>query len=145
MIKKKRIVDRGLLDFIKTLKCVVCSDTPCDPDHITTRGAGGDDIARNVWPLCRSHHNERGQIGLPAFVRKYASAQAWMERAGRFDILERAKMKKVIFTMTMVFLGTTIFNMTTMKKIQMTAKCLQTTEKQCLFDQIYDRWVMYGR
>ena len=46
---------------------MVCGMTPSDPDHLRTRGAGGE----FVWPLCRAHHVERHQIGIRTFVKKY--------------------------------------------------------------------------
>lgn len=88
--KPKRRVDRQLLAFITTLPCLVCQHVPSDPDHITSRGAGGDDSAVNVWPLCRTHHTERHSKGVVAMVQKHIVLQIWLEKAGRSDILERA-------------------------------------------------------
>lgn len=87
--KHKRIRDQGLLDFVKTLPCIVCRTEPSDPDHVTSRGAGGDDVAMNVWALCRPHHVERHAKGLGHMVRTYPSCVIWLELAGRKDILER--------------------------------------------------------
>lgn len=64
-------------------------DYPSDPDHITTRGAGGDDVAINVWPLCRTHHVERHAKGLMYMIEKYETLQLWLQRAGRKDVLDR--------------------------------------------------------
>lgn len=61
------------------MPCVVCeSDGPSDPDHIKTRGSGGDDEPGNVWPLCRSHHVERHKIGIETFKSKYPWAWQWL-------------------------------------------------------------------
>lgn len=64
-------------EFDCSIKGRVCKKTgephecygPIDPDHIKTRGAGGDDT--QVWPLCRAAHTLRGYIGLPELERRY--------------------------------------------------------------------------
>jgi len=66
--KKKRQVSREYLDFTKDLSCVACGVRPCDPDHISTRGAGGGDQAFNVWPLCRACHITRHSKGICRFA-----------------------------------------------------------------------------
>lgn len=86
-----RVRNQDLLDFVKTLPCIVCRTVPSDPDHVTTRGAGGGDEAVNVWPLCREHHNERHNQGLPHMIRKYRSCEVWLTLAERHDVLEKAK------------------------------------------------------
>lgn len=88
-MKKVRVKDQDLLDFVKTLPCICCLKIPSDPDHVTTRGAGGGDTADNVWPLCREHHNERHNKGLSHMVNKYASCLTWLELADRSDVLDR--------------------------------------------------------
>lgn len=88
--KPKRVKNRELLNFISTLPCLCCMAVPSDPDHITSRGAGGGDEATNVWPLCRTHHTERHTKGLVFMVRKYPSLQIWLTEATRHDILEKA-------------------------------------------------------
>lgn len=90
MKKPKRKVDRSLLDFITTLPCLICQRVPSDPDHITSRGAGGNDSAVNVWPLCREHHTLRHAKGLVWMVQNHVVLQIWLESACRTDILERA-------------------------------------------------------
>jgi hypothetical protein len=88
-MKKKRTVDKELLKFITTIPCLICHTLPSDPDHITTRGAGGNDEARNVWPLCREHHTERHKIGLGSLIKKYMVLETWLVNAGREDILAK--------------------------------------------------------
>ncbi len=92
--KTTRIVDQSLLNFVKTLPCMACGKTPSDPDHVTTRGAGGDDVAVNVWPLCREHHNERHAHGLGFMVETYHGCLMWLRRAKRTDIFELIERKK---------------------------------------------------
>jgi 5-methylcytosine-specific restriction endonuclease McrA len=91
--KSKRIVDQELLDFVKTLPCLVCLHEPSDPDHITSRGAGGSDTATNVWPLCRPHHVLRHQKGLGYMVQKFPSLRLWLQSAERFDILDKYEIR----------------------------------------------------
>lgn len=69
--KPKRIKDPTLLDSIRKMPCAICRKTPTDPDHIRTRGSGGEDSELNLWPLCREHHIEKGMIGTESFFLKY--------------------------------------------------------------------------
>lgn len=87
-MKRRRFVDHELLETVRELRCLACGRTPCDPDHVTTRGAGGDDVAVNVWPLCREHHSERHMKGLNHMAKKYPACMHWLELAGRLDVLE---------------------------------------------------------
>lgn len=48
-----------------------CDTRPVDPDHVRTRGAVGEVDENNVWPLCRAHHMERGQMGVTSFMANY--------------------------------------------------------------------------
>jgi len=86
-----RIVDRELIDYIKTLPCIVnsnCSQGGSDPHHIRTVASGGNDEPENVIPLCRRHHSfpDFGEIsvhqGLKAFAERYLSVKVWLELAG---------------------------------------------------------------
>lgn len=54
--KTKRAIARDLLDTYHSMRCVACGKTGCDPAHILSRGAGGDDVEWNLMPLCRAHH-----------------------------------------------------------------------------------------
>lgn len=58
------------LDWIRSLCCVICGMTPVEPDHVQTRGAGGEDEG-NCCPLCHEHHMERHATGIRTFQRKY--------------------------------------------------------------------------
>ena len=87
--KKKRIVNKDLLKFIKDLPCLCCLHIPSDPDHITTRGAGGNDTADNVWPLCRTHHQQRHYKGLIWMIKNYPALKRWLENENRSDILDK--------------------------------------------------------
>lgn len=91
--KPRRIIDEDLLDDVRSLPCIACEPgeqrSQTDPDHLTTRGAGGGDTDVNCWPLCRDHHRERHAKGLRHMFTKYPSCRYWLELAGRTDILER--------------------------------------------------------
>ena len=104
--KQNRIIDKEFLAFVSRLPCICCCsdlgderyeagditvDWPIisDPDHVTTRGAGGGDTPDNVMPLCRRHHSERHQIGIGQMIRKYPSYRTWLQLAERTDILEQ--------------------------------------------------------
>ena len=89
-MKPQRIVNRALLEARKRERCCVCEKYGCDPDHIKTVGAGGDDVENNVWPLCRTHHVERHQLGVLTFIRKHPGAQAWLRLYRRFDMIDKA-------------------------------------------------------
>ena len=70
------------VNFIKSLPCLVCGNTPCDNAHVKSRGAGGDYTC--IVPLCRVHHTEQGMIGIKTFQNKYNLAlDAIAELLGR--------------------------------------------------------------
>jgi hypothetical protein len=77
-----RIVNRKLLDLIKTRPCVVCNGKhgPSDPAHIKTRGSGGDDTEENVMPLCRLHHIEQTGLNWFRFCERYPKVLKELER-----------------------------------------------------------------
>lgn len=107
--KKKRKVNKELLHFVSRLPCVCCqyppeqvraisenADNPeaprlSDPHHITSKGAGGDDDAVNICPMCRRHHNEWEEPwkGPSYVIRSYFGMKNWLIAAERWDVLER--------------------------------------------------------
>ena len=53
--------------------CRVCGYHSVDPAHIIPRSRGGDDVAENIVPLCRSCHTayDAGQLELlPVLARQ---------------------------------------------------------------------------
>lgn len=80
--KPQRVKNRQLLDEVKSKPCVVCGKGPSDPDHLATRGSGGNDELSNLWPLCRQHHTEKHQIGLNTFIRRYPHLALELKRKG---------------------------------------------------------------
>jgi 5-methylcytosine-specific restriction endonuclease McrA len=91
--KKVRVLNPQLLFETKQMPCLICHKTPSDPDHITTRGAGGGDTENNIWPLCRTHHNERHAIGIARMATKYKKLIDWLHKHKRFDVIELIERK----------------------------------------------------
>ena len=63
--------DPAFLNWMSEHCCVICGHPGCDPAHLKSRGAAGDDVG-NVVPLCRKHHTEQHAMGWPAFRFVYA-------------------------------------------------------------------------
>lgn len=91
MQKKERIQNPKLLEQVRRKPCVVCKKVPSDPHHVTTRGAGGDDVPDNLMPLCHRHHVEWHQIGPSKMVMQYAGVHYWLVANGREDVLSRTR------------------------------------------------------
>lgn len=53
----------------RSMPCLACWATPCDPHHVLSRGAGGLDC--HCVPLCRKHHSQFHSLGRLGFE------QAW--------------------------------------------------------------------
>lgn len=107
--KQSRVIDKEFLAVVSRLPCICCAslldefrcevgdfslDWPVisDPDHVTTRGAGGGDTPTNVMPLCRKHHTERHMIGIGSMISKYPAYKTWLQLAERTDILDQFDM-----------------------------------------------------
>lgn len=74
-----------LAEFVRQLPCIVCGTQPCDPAHVRSRGACNHAWvwvypegnvhqayeAGNIVPLCRTHHNEQGHVGILSFQRAH--------------------------------------------------------------------------
>lgn len=92
-VKKQRIVDPALLALVRTLPCLACLpivSKPSQPHHVTSVGAGGDDVPENLMPLCPEHHSMWHQSGPGYMVREFPVIRSWLEEAGRRDVLERS-------------------------------------------------------
>lgn len=95
MIKQKRIVDESLLDTVRKLPCLACSsedpaagmaalggdENISHPHHVKSKGAGGDDVATNIMPLCPIHHRQWHDKGEDFMRRRYVVIGAWLEEA----------------------------------------------------------------
>lgn len=91
--KPKRIQNRKVLDEIKGGRCLVCGTTDCDPAHIKTRGAGGDDVPSGVLALCRKHHCEQHAYGFSKFCARYPQVKWQLEERGWTLVNEFGVMK----------------------------------------------------
>lgn len=73
LIKCKREVDKGYLEFIKKQPCLCRYSADCigdiSPHHTITKGAGGSDY--DTVPLCAFHHMQCHTIGRDTFQRKH--------------------------------------------------------------------------
>lgn len=72
--KNHRFEDKAHLKWVKTLPCLICGVSPCDPAHISKGSGSGmgrkaDD--NRVVPLCREHHIKQGNIGEVSFWYEY--------------------------------------------------------------------------
>jgi hypothetical protein len=81
----------SLIELIRTLPCLACGITPCDAHHVKTRGAGGQDTADNLMPLCREHHTLLHTIGYGRMTKKFPVIRNWLELANREDVLSRMR------------------------------------------------------
>ena len=72
------VPNKDYQDFVRSKGCVVAHTRQgewqyhsgaVEFDHITTRGAGGQDEG-NGWGLCAEHHVERHTLGLKSFAAK---------------------------------------------------------------------------
>ena len=70
-LKKRRIVNKDLLQQIKQKPCIICGHKPSDSAHIKTVGAGGNDVEINVISLCRPHHTEQHKTGIRTFALEH--------------------------------------------------------------------------
>ena len=69
--KRKRVENGYLMDLIIKAPCCICGRGNCDPSHVKTRASGGPDVEWNIFPMCRFHHTEWGQIGWKKFLMRY--------------------------------------------------------------------------
>jgi hypothetical protein len=84
--KIKRVVNRKLLDEVKTRPCFVCRYRPTDPCHIISRGSGGPDEPYNVISLCRKHHQLHHSLGWFKMCEEHPFLkQEIYQRGFRFD------------------------------------------------------------
>lgn len=89
MLKTKRIENKELIKSIKEQSCLICNKSPVDVHHLTTKGAGGDDVESNLVPICRKHHSELHQYGLGKFSWKYPRIKEFLVKMKRFDLLDK--------------------------------------------------------
>jgi len=87
--QEQKLLSKKYLDYIRRQFCLVCGNTPCDPDHLEARGMGGANKDGfkdySCIPLCREHHTERHQFGNQKFEYKY-NINLWKDA---FNLLRR--------------------------------------------------------
>ena len=84
--KRKRVVNRSIIEKIKSQGCVVNSIECCPQTHahhITSVGAGGDDSEENLIPLCFVHHRRIHDIGTPEMCNRYPKVKDYLISIGR--------------------------------------------------------------
>lgn len=81
-MKQKRIQDRTLIDFVKTLPCIACGVMADDAHHVKTLKSGGGDVPENLMPLCRLHHRLIHDQGLYLVSQTYPTVEKWLKLAG---------------------------------------------------------------
>ena len=90
--KAVRIKDEAVLVLVRRQRCLACptggQHLQTEPDHITTRGAGGGDTLDNLWPLCVLHHRTRHMKGLRFMVENFPACAKWLVDHDRMDILD---------------------------------------------------------
>lgn len=76
--KRKRVVDKNYLNFIRSLPCLICLSegrtSSSEPHHIPEKGNGGVGIKTDdnrAINLCHEHHLEFHQHGRNTFAEKY--------------------------------------------------------------------------
>lgn len=94
LFKSKRIVNKKLIRQLKeTKRCIICNIILPDMHHVTSVGAGGDDVVHNLMPLCRIHHVKIHTIGIKRMCDHHPEVRRWLEDHGRFDVLGRLDAK----------------------------------------------------
>jgi len=91
--KPKRVVDRKFLDEHHKANCVVHRRPGCDPSHIQSRGARGDDVPENVLPLCNDCHRYQHQHGWLALSERHPEV-AWELEARGWRLDERGRLRR---------------------------------------------------
>lgn len=82
-LKKKRIIDKELIEYIKSqVPCLHCGCLGVDAHHVIPRGRGGDDVISNLMPLCRIAHTEWHSQGMQFMREKYQAIEFWLESVG---------------------------------------------------------------
>ena len=92
-VKQKRIQNEALCEMMREHPCYTCYGWPTEAHHLTTRGAGGDDVEDNLISLCRECHTKIHQYGLSKFAEKHPRILSFLELHKRNDLLEKINNK----------------------------------------------------
>ena len=69
--RRARLMKRAFAEqaqLCRSMPCLVCWHSPCDPHHEPPRSVGGRDC--DTVPLCREHHDARHRLGKAEFERR---------------------------------------------------------------------------
>lgn len=84
--KPRRKQDRELIKYIKEeLWCIACGEPSPEAHHVKTRGAGGDDVAKNLIPVCRRHHNMFHSKGAKYMRERFEPVNLWFEQIEKIE------------------------------------------------------------
>lgn len=72
----------SLKKWIKSQSCAACGESKVDACHIRSKGAGGPDEEWNLYPGCRSCHQEQHRIGMATFIHRHKNVRAYFESKG---------------------------------------------------------------
>jgi len=82
-LKKKRTVDRALLDHCQGKPCLICGhEETTVGHHIITKGAGGPDEAWNLVPLCHVHHDQIHRLKTTRFAEIHPEFHEYLKYWG---------------------------------------------------------------
>jgi hypothetical protein len=76
--KKRRIVDKSLIEDIEGFPCIHCGVQADEFHHVKHKGSGGPDLHHNLMPICRVGHQEIHKIGLSKMANKYETIHQWL-------------------------------------------------------------------
>lgn len=76
------INSKEYIKFVKSHHCLICGNSPVDPDHLEHLAMGGANKNGlkdfSCINLCRIHHSERHHLGIKRFEEKY-NINLWKE------------------------------------------------------------------
>jgi len=103
--KPERIKDPELRKEVAQEPCA-CRDG-CSGDvvahHVTSKGSGGDDVRRNLMPLCIIHHVPGVHTkGYRWMCDRFPMFRAWLEQWNRWDILDEVDQLDLMDQKTLV-------------------------------------------
>lgn len=75
------------------MRCVVCGTYGCDPCHLKSKGAGGDDSWENLIPQCRRCHTIQHAKGHKFMWDNFYSYRSALESRG-WVITENGKLRR---------------------------------------------------
>jgi 5-methylcytosine-specific restriction endonuclease McrA len=91
-MKKKRIVNRELLNTYHESQCEICGRVGDSvAHHIKTVGSGGSDIEQNLVSLCSRHHERWHKVATNAMIEKWPHVREILTGKGWMQVEESGK------------------------------------------------------